>query len=146
MTPPDRTQPRTLRWMTAAGITGALLGSFGVAAALSGDSSPTSATPIATDQVQHHAFGAFGAGADETVVTGDAADKAKAAALKAVPAGTVESVTTETDHAGVAYEVHMTKPDGTRLTVLEDENFNVVDVRSCPNHHDNTNSAPEPAT
>jgi hypothetical protein len=138
---PDDRHPRPLRWITAAGIVGALLGSFGVAAALSGDSSPTTGTPVATDQAQHHGFGV-----GETVVTGDAADKAKAAALKAVPGGTVESVTTETDRSGVAYEVHMTKPDGTRVTVLEDENFTVVDVRSCPNRHDNTNSSPQPAT
>jgi hypothetical protein len=63
---------------------------------------------------------------DEKAVTADQAAKLKAAALKAVPGGTVYRV--ETDGDGDAYEAHMTKADGSAVTVKFDENFAVVKV------------------
>lgn len=63
---------------------------------------------------------------DEKAVTADQAAKLKAAALKAVPGGTVYRV--ETDGDGDAYEAHMTKADGSLVTVKFDENFAVVKV------------------
>jgi hypothetical protein len=63
---------------------------------------------------------------DEKAVTADQAAKLKAAALKAVPGGTVYRV--ETDGDGDAYEAHMTKADGSPVTVKFDENFAVVKV------------------
>lgn len=64
-------------------------------------------------------------GPGETVLTGDDATKAKAAALEAVPGATVIRV--ETDSSGEAkYEAHLTKSDGTQVTVLMDENFEVT--------------------
>ena len=50
----------------------------------------------------------------------------KAAALKAVPGGTVYRV--ETDAGDGVYEAHMTKADGTRVTVKLDASFVVTGV------------------
>jgi hypothetical protein len=65
-------------------------------------------------------------GITETPLTGDDASKAIAAAQAAVPGGTVERA--ETDAEGAANEVHMTKADGSEVTVKLDSNFNVTDT------------------
>jgi uncharacterized membrane protein YkoI len=62
----------------------------------------------------------------ETALTGADAEKAKAAALKAVPGGTVDRV--ETDADGATYEVHVTKADGSRVTVKLDKSFKVTSI------------------
>ena len=63
---------------------------------------------------------------DEKAVSADVAAKLKEAALKAVPGGTVVRV--ETDAGDAAYEAHMTKSDGTRVTVKFDEDYAVTEV------------------
>jgi hypothetical protein len=63
-------------------------------------------------------------GPGETLLTGDAATKAKAAALAAVPGATVIRV--ETDSGDAEYEAHLKKSDGTEVTVLMDANFAVT--------------------
>lgn len=63
---------------------------------------------------------------DEKAVSSDVAARLKAAALKAVPGGTVYRV--ETDGDGDAYEAHMTKADGSLVTVKFDENYAVTEV------------------
>lgn len=63
-------------------------------------------------------------GVTEALLTGDTADKVKAAALAAVPGGTVQRV--ENDAEGSPYEAHMTKADGTQVTVKVDSNFKVT--------------------
>jgi uncharacterized membrane protein YkoI len=63
-------------------------------------------------------------GVTETVLTGDTATKAIAAAKAAVPGATV--VRAETDAEGATYEVHMTKSDGSQVTVKLDASFNVT--------------------
>jgi len=60
---------------------------------------------------------------DETLLTGDTADKVKAAALAKYPGATVLRI--ETDSDGV-YEAHLTKADGTRVTVEVDKSFAVT--------------------
>lgn len=65
-------------------------------------------------------------GAGETALTGATADQVKAAALAAVPGGTVER--TETDNDGSPYEAHVTKADGTKVTVKVDASFRVTSV------------------
>ena len=60
--------------------------------------------------------------AAEKPVTGEAAEKAKAAALKSVP-GKAGDVTT--DLRGGGYEVDVTKSDGTKVTVHLDSSFKV---------------------
>lgn len=64
----------------------------------------------------------------ETLLTGDNAAKAKAAALAKLPGSTVVRV--ETDADGGVYEAHVTKSDGSPATVVFDEDFNVTAVQS----------------
>ena len=63
----------------------------------------------------------------EEVLTGEVADKVTAAALEAVPGGTIERV--ETDDDGAAYEAHMTDADGNPVTVTFDDSFAVVEIQ-----------------
>jgi hypothetical protein len=63
-------------------------------------------------------------GTKEVLLTGDTAQKATDAAKAAVFGGTVERV--ETDAEGAAYEAHMTKSDGSHMTVKMDSNFKVT--------------------
>jgi hypothetical protein len=67
-------------------------------------------------------------GITEKVLTGDDAAKVKAAALAAVPGGTVQRV--ENDAEGATYEAHMTKSDGTQVTVKLDASFKVTSVEN----------------
>jgi hypothetical protein len=60
----------------------------------------------------------------ETAVTGDAATKARAAAVKSVGGGTAGVVTS--DYTGDGYEVTVTKSDGSTVEVHLDNSFNVV--------------------
>jgi uncharacterized membrane protein YkoI len=63
----------------------------------------------------------------ETPLTGDVLAKVKAAAIAKV-GGTVDSATTENDssNSAAAYEAHVTKADGTHVTVILDSSFNVL--------------------
>ncbi len=63
-------------------------------------------------------------GKTEALLTGDDAAKATAAAQAAVPGATAQRV--ETDADGDAYEVHMTKSDGSVVTVKLDDGFTVT--------------------
>ena len=65
-------------------------------------------------------------GITETVLSGDDLAKAQAAAEAAVPGATAERA--ETDAEGAAYEVHMTKADGSVVTVKLDSGFNVTET------------------
>ena len=69
-------------------------------------------------------------GITEVLLTGDTADKVRAAALAAVPGGTVQRV--ENDAEGSPYEAHMTKADGTQVTVKVDSNFKVTSMEDGP--------------
>jgi len=60
----------------------------------------------------------------EKAVTGDAAARAQAAAVKSVGSGTAGAVTA--DCSGNGYEVTVTKSDGTKVEVHLDSSFNVV--------------------
>ena len=63
-------------------------------------------------------------GITEAVLTGDELAKATAAAEAAVPGATVQRA--ETDAEGAAFEVHMTKADGSVVTVKLDASFTVT--------------------
>jgi len=69
-------------------------------------------------------------GITEALLTGDTADKVRAAALAAVPGGTIQRV--ENDAEGSPYEAHMTKADGTQVTVKVDSNFKVTSTENGP--------------
>jgi uncharacterized membrane protein YkoI len=74
-----------------------------------------------------------GGGNGETLLTGDTATKASAAAVAKV-GGTATRASTETDNANsaAAYEVHVTKADGTHVVVILDKNDNVLTVETGP--------------
>jgi hypothetical protein len=134
----DRTRSVPRFVAMAAIVVGLAAGSYGVAAAASGtgssstSSSSTSSTttPAATNPSAPPAQRGWGQQRnDETLLTGDAASKVKAAALAKVPGATIARVETDADgHA--AYEAHMIKSDGTLVTVYVDKQFNVVSVES----------------
>jgi hypothetical protein len=65
-------------------------------------------------------------GITEQLLTGDTATQVSDAALAAVPGGTIQRV--ETDAEGSPYEAHMTKADGTEVTVKFDANYKVTSV------------------
>lgn len=65
---------------------------------------------------------------DEKALSASDAAKVKAAALKAVPGGTVYRI--ESDAGDGVYEAHMTKADGTEVTVKLNKSFTVRAVES----------------
>jgi hypothetical protein len=67
-------------------------------------------------------------GPGETLLTGSAASKARAAARAAVPGATVIRV--ETDSGPAAYEAHLRKSDGSYVTVKLDSSFHVTATQS----------------
>jgi hypothetical protein len=71
-------------------------------------------------------------GNGETPLTGSTLASASAAAIAANPGATVDSASTETDSSisGDAYEVHITKADGSHAVVIEDSSFNVLATQS----------------
>jgi len=134
----DRKQ-RSLPRLAATGavIAGLAAGSYGIANAASGNGSGMgSGTATTTPSQTAPAQGAPTPGApwggqrsDETLLTGDALSKVTQAAQAEVPGGTIVRVETDADgHA--AYEAHMTKADGTPVTVYVNEQFAVVGVET----------------
>jgi hypothetical protein len=105
--------------VTLALVLGAGVGAAGIAAAASngtdgsGNSPPAAGNPAA---LKH--------GPGEQLLTGSTAARVRAAALAAVPGATVIRV--ETDSAGAAYEAHLSKADGTEVTVKVDSAFKVT--------------------
>lgn len=76
-----------------------------------------------------------GGGNGETALTGDVATKAISAAV-AQAGGTADRATTETDssNAAAAYEVHVTKADGSHVVVILDKSYAVLSVETQANH------------
>jgi uncharacterized membrane protein YkoI len=74
-----------------------------------------------------HPGGPGGPGNGEVPLTGDVATKAIAAAIASV-GGTADHATTETDstNAAAAYEVHVTKADGSHVVVILDKSYAVL--------------------
>ncbi|MEA2277926.1 MAG: hypothetical protein QOC78_2886 [Solirubrobacteraceae bacterium] len=68
-------------------------------------------------------------GQQEKALTGDVADKVKAAALAKVSGGTLERVETDVDH-GSPYEAHIRTSDGSQVEVLVDKDFQVTAVNT----------------
>ena len=128
-------KPRATRVaVMGAVVVGLAAGSYGIASAASGSSTTTVATtttaaPKAGMPGGQHLQG--GQRSDETLLTGDTEAKVKQAALAKIPGGTIDRVETDADgHA--LYEAHMTKSDGTRVTVYVDKDFNVVSTETGP--------------
>jgi uncharacterized membrane protein YkoI len=112
---------------TFAGVTVLAAGALAGAAVATGAGSATkgSTTTNATTTA------ASSGHTPETALTGDVATKAKAAAVAKV-GGTADSATTENDssNAAAAYEVHVTKADGTRVKVILDSSYAVLSVET----------------
>jgi hypothetical protein len=108
----------------------------GTAAIANAATSPSPATTTTATAVNAANAGPAGApdpatvahGPGETLLTGSDLAKATAAAQSAVPGGTILRV--ETDSGGAAYEAHITKADGTTVTVKLDAAFNVSATQS----------------
>jgi hypothetical protein len=134
---------RTITKLLAGLAAVAALALGGSAIAGAATSSTTSTTPSTTSTTSRpHAgrppanFPAPGTAAHEDAekpVTGDAAAKAQAAAIKSVGGGTAGAVTT--DFSGNGFEVTVTKTDGTKVEVHLDSSFNAVQCPGGPGGH-----------
>jgi uncharacterized membrane protein YkoI len=120
---------------------GLAAGGYGVAQAADGSGSATSSSSGSTAATTQPGVPTSGNArpsdsswggqrSDETLLTGDTKSKVEAAAVAKVGTGaTVVRVETDADgHA--AYEVHMTKADGTPVTVYVATSFDVVSVET----------------
>jgi uncharacterized membrane protein YkoI len=122
---------RARAWIvTGAAAAGAMIGAAGIAAAASNGTQSTP-TPSSSSSTQQPGTGnaprdpaTIDHGPGETLLTGTTAEKVRAAALAAVPGGTVIRV--ENDSAGSPYEAHIRKSDGTEVTVKVDASFKVT--------------------
>jgi hypothetical protein len=115
--------------MLGATMTGGALGASmfsGIASAQTSSNSSSSSAPAAPAQPDPSKGGHTANGITEQVLTGDTATKVTAAAQAAVPDGTVQRV--ETDAEGAAYEAHMTKADGSSVTVKLNSDFTVANI------------------
>jgi uncharacterized membrane protein YkoI len=115
--------------LVAASITALALGGSAIAGAASGGGDNSDNGSPAT-------HGRASAGlphqrADETLLTGNTAARVRRAALAKVSGGTIDRVETDAD-GNAAYEAHMTKSDGSRVTVYVNKSFDVVSVESGP--------------
>jgi uncharacterized membrane protein YkoI len=108
-------------WVGFAAVAAAGLGGAAVAAGAGSSSKATTTTTTASKPAHP----------PETPLTGDVASKAKAAAVAKV-GGTADRAETENDSsiAGAAYEVHITKTDGTHVKVILDKDYNVLAVET----------------
>jgi hypothetical protein len=122
---------RLRTWLLlAAAAAGAAVGGAGVAsAATGGSSSPTTAASTAAARTDSTDAGTR---PTEAPLSGETADKVEAAALGAVPGGTVLRV--ETDSDGSAFEAHVRTAEGDLVTVKVGANFQVTEVQEggCP--------------
>jgi len=112
-----------------AALAGAAVGGAAVAGAATSNSGAAAAPPQASGKPppalrNMPAPGTAAHEDHEKAVTGDAADKAQAAAVKAVGGGTAGDVTT--DYFGNGYEVTVTKSDGSKVEIHLDSSFNVM--------------------
>jgi len=112
-----------------AAVTGAAVGGAAVAGAATSNSGTTTVPPSAPGKPppalrDMPAPGTAAHEDHEQAVTGDAADKAQAAAVKAVGGGTAGDVTT--DYFGKGYEVTVTKSDGSKVEIHLDSSFDVM--------------------
>ena len=113
-------------------ITALALGGSAIAGAASGGGGGGSNSSNSSSSARPHApAGLPPQRPDETLLTGDTEAKVRAAALSKVSGGTIERVETDADgHA--AYEAHMTRSDGSRVTVYVNKAFKVVGQQSGP--------------
>src|SRR3954470_16631936 len=110
-------------WLAAAALAACALVGTTVALGAGTSKKASSATTTTTGSIT--ATG--GSRTPETALTGDTLAKVKAAAIAKV-GGAVDSATTENDssNAAAVYEAHVTKANGSHVTVILDSSFNVL--------------------
>lgn len=127
--------PRS-KLVTAAAVAAAAVGGATFANAASNSTTTTTASPSASGASApqtvngRHSVG----GKTEQPLTGDTAAKVKAAALAKVPGGTVDRLETNVD-SSAPYEAHITKSDGTQVTVEISSDFKVATVQDMGAGH-----------
>lgn len=132
--------------MVAAALGGGAIGASLVTAANADTATTSTTAPASSAQTQTQApasnqppqfdpttGGHAANGITEELLTGDTAEKVKAAALQAVAGGTIQRV--ETDAEGATYEAHMLDANGQPVTVKLDASFNVTSTESGPDGH-----------
>jgi len=108
--------------VVAAGLALAVAGSAAAANTPSGQTGTTTTKPSSTPG-QADRTGGNG----ESPLTGDTAQKVRDAAQAAVPGGSVDRVSNETDGvSGAVYEAHATKADGTRVELQFDSDYKLL--------------------
>jgi hypothetical protein len=103
------------------------------AASSSSSTSTTTTTSSSAPPAANPSFPAHGTAAHEDAekaVTGSAATKAQAAAVKIVGSGTAGTVTT--DFSGSGYEVTVTKADGSTVEIHLDSSFDALQAPHGP--------------
>ena len=135
MSDSTNTRGRKKRWAGAVGLLaagvisgGVLAGALGASASTSAASGSTASSASSGDARAPGPGGAQPVRSDEKSVSSATAAALRAAALKAVAGGTVYRI--ETDAGDGVYEVHMTKADGSLVTVKFDKNLTVTKVES----------------
>jgi hypothetical protein len=133
----DPQHRRVAPWVAAAALfTGGVIGGGVLAGTLSasaagntaGSSTTSSTAAASTAPPAGPARSSSPVRSDEKAVSASMAATLRAAALKAVPGGSVYRI--ETDAGDAAYEAHMTKADGRLVTVKFDKNLKVTKVES----------------
>ena len=124
--------------VAAAAVGGAAIANAATSSSSTTPSSSSSGTPPRAAPSNLPAHGSAAHEDAEKAVTGRAADKAKAAAVKSLGGGTAGKVTT--DCTGSGHEVNVTK-DGTTTEVHLDSSFN---VRGDPGGMHGGPGGPEP--
>jgi len=125
---------RRFRWPHAAALVagGAIVGGIAAASLTAGAATTTPSSPSSSSSTgsapaaRANDHGSAPVRSDEKADDAATAATLKAAALKAVPGGTVYRI--ETDAGDGVYEAHMTKADGTEVTVKFDKNLAVTKV------------------
>jgi hypothetical protein len=111
------------------------LGGAAVAGAVSGNSGSSAAQSGTTTAQQQQQppprMGHHGRRGDESALSGTTAEKVRAAALARVSGGTIVRIETDAD-GNAAYEAHMTRSDGSPVTVYVNKQFEVVSVEDGP--------------
>ena len=113
---------------------GGMIGGYASLASADTTTDATAPTTQTTKPVfDIHLGGHVGAnGVKEELLTGDVATKVTAAATTALPGATIDRV--ETDAEGATYEAHVTKADGSHVTLKFDAEYNVTATEDGPSH------------
>jgi len=131
--------------LSVATLVGAVVGGAAIAGAATSNTTtaarPSGAARPAPPAMNMPAPGSASHEDAEKAVTGDAATKAQAAAVKAVGSGTAGDVTA--NYFGNGYELTVTKSDGSTVDVHLDSSFNVM---TPPNGRPGGPDMPPPAS